>query len=275
MYKNILYKNIEYKEFSKKYSLYGNTFSDIKILEGYDGVLSAEKFDISKLDSNLNIDGSNKFLLYKSFKNTYNNHFINKSNYPTYINQYMFNINSIIKILSIPRKYFSHGIKLNSLYIKIGSLVELIDDASGNLLVKNTVTLDSVQYIANTCVGNVFYESGLILLNDAAGKIYNIFNSDISFYLEFESINYITMHTYKCQVLENEFNLSTHPMLLDSNNTYVEPFKTLTMNNEFKPYITTIGLYDDQNNLIAIGKLNYPIQNKKNINYIFTIKLDI
>ena len=47
-----------------------------------------------------------------------------------------------------------------------------------------------------------------------------------------------------------------------------------TTHSEFNPYITSIGLYDDYNNLVAIGKLAQPIKNQDDYDNSFVVKFD-
>ena len=43
----------------------------------------------------------------------------------------------------------------------------------------------------------------------------------------------------------------------------------------FAPYITTIGLYDNAGQLLAIGKLAQPIQTRSDVDMNFLIRLDL
>jgi hypothetical protein len=43
----------------------------------------------------------------------------------------------------------------------------------------------------------------------------------------------------------------------------------------FQPYVTTIGLYNDSNDLIAVGKLGRPTPKSENTDMTFVIKLDM
>ena len=70
-------------------------------------------------------------------------------------------------------------------------------------------------------------------------------------------------HQSKCTVRENEFCYSLNPSLLSgsqvnaplgTNNVY----KDFATGSYFSPYITTVGLYDNEQNLLAIGKLSVP-----------------
>ena len=62
---------------------------------------------------------------------------------------------------------------------------------------------------------------------------------------------------YKCTINENEFNVSLNPSILTSGSTdTLEPYCT---SSYFSPYITTIGLYNEAQQLLAIGKLSQPL----------------
>ena len=43
----------------------------------------------------------------------------------------------------------------------------------------------------------------------------------------------------------------------------------------FAPYITTVGLYDDAGQLLAIGKLAQPIKKRSDVDMNFLIRLDL
>ena len=52
----------------------------------------------------------------------------------------------------------------------------------------------------------------------------------------------------------------------------VEGFAT---HSEFRPYVTTIGLYNDQNDLLVIGKLGKPIKNDDDLSLKFIVRFDV
>ena len=45
--------------------------------------------------------------------------------------------------------------------------------------------------------------------------------------------------------------------------------------SDFVPYITTIGLYNDVGQLLAIGKLGQPVKNRNDIDMNFLISIDL
>ena len=44
--------------------------------------------------------------------------------------------------------------------------------------------------------------------------------------------------------------------------------------SDFSPYVTTIGLYNDSNELMAIGKTAKPIKNDKEMALTFVVRFD-
>ena len=69
-----------------------------------------------------------------------------------------------------------------------------------------------------------------------------------------------------------EFNFTQNPSALTgSNNSLKNEFT----GSYFQPYITTVGLYNDSNELIAVAKLSKPLPKSKNTETAIQIKLDI
>jgi len=76
-----------------------------------------------------------------------------------------------------------------------------------------------------------------------------------------------------CTIEENEFNLSYNPTLNYINSGSVE-FKNIVDSKYFHSYITTVGLYDDDDELLMVAKLAQPIPNSNSMNLNFLIKID-
>ena len=89
--------------------------------------------------------------------------------------------------------------------------------------------------------------------------------------IEFKSEYIIYEKEIKCLVGENEFNYSQNPTL--QTGSFGE-LKENFLNNDFNPYVTTIGLYNNNNELLAVAKLGQPIRMSSNADIVFNIKLD-
>lgn len=123
--------------------------------------------------------------------------------------------------------------------------------------------------VGNLYVGNVFYNHGMITLTSNGSKFGKIDKAS------FRGTHTIWETEVSCTVSPGEFGMSSNPSLqeYDSNtNQYV--YKPLVTGSSFKPYITTIGLYDDYGRLLVVGKLSTPIQTPNNMDTTFIVRYD-
>ncbi len=74
-----------------------------------------------------------------------------------------------------------------------------------------------------------------------------------------------------CTVSATEFNMSQNPTITTNNSGSLRDFAT---GSDFMPYSTTIGLYNDNNQLLMVGKFSKPIPMSNDINTTFVIKYD-
>jgi len=77
---------------------------------------------------------------------------------------------------------------------------------------------------------------------------------------------------YKCTIRENEFNFSLNPSLI-SGSTDGTVYGYVT-SSYFSPYVSTIGLYDEFQNLLAVGKLAQPLPTSATTDTTILINLD-
>ena len=86
--------------------------------------------------------------------------------------------------------------------------------------------------------------------------------------IAFQNIHYVYEQTIKCTVKSHEFNYSYNKTLLQSGSA--QNLVSFATGSDFTPYVTTIGLYDDGNNLLAVAKLSQatPMSSTTDTNYI-------
>jgi len=78
-----------------------------------------------------------------------------------------------------------------------------------------------------------------------------------------------------CTVEEGEFNMTMNPTIRpnrDMNSQTILPFAT---HSEFSPYITTIGLYNEDGELLIVGKLGQPIKKPLHGDITFCVRWDM
>jgi hypothetical protein len=169
----------------------------------------------------------------------------------------------------------------------------ILDDGEGQLYVSGSSP--------RKYVGDIIYPHGMIivtnpayasLLQNALGKKSKFFiNRTVVINLQFKSSQPIFTHNYHCKVRESEYNFTYNPSALSSslktiydNTDTVYRTDTAVATGElnsnvtgstFQPYITTVGLYNDANELIAVGKTNRPVPKSANTEMTIIVKIDI
>jgi hypothetical protein len=166
---------------------------------------------------------------------------------------------AIIGVLAIPSRLFGDNILPKSIVYTSDS-GSYIDDGEGNLISGSDI------------VGNVVYQHGMITITSGSDAVINNFVLSNNATISFKSSYSIYETQYKCTIRENEFNFSQNPTLLSgSSNDTIYGFAT---GSYFSPYVTTVGLYDDQQNLIAVGKLAQPLPSSRTTDMTIYVNLD-
>lgn len=158
----------------------------------------------------------------------------------------------------------------------------IIDDGRGNLFDINPIfqTNDYVYpgYVSNDYfedlipnsvhIGNIYYSHGISVITN---QYYQLMYTS-SFTASFKNEHTIYENEIRCIINENEFNLSYNPTLTYDESGSLYEFAT---SSSFSPYTTTIGLYNDDNDLLAVAKLAKPILMSPDTDMTFIVKYDL
>ena len=195
------------------------------------------------------------------------------------------NLSNEFAVISIPQIYYGEGVKVGS--------VRLEDEQTGNIYEDDGYSnlIDSGSNVA----GNIFYDRGLIVLTRdiVSGSVLSQFT------LNFRSTKTIYENEILLSVLESEFNVSQNPTAVDydadgkfgkiklhsiQSNVNPNVFSGFgeydysssldTTGSYLAPYITTIGLYDDDLNMVAVAKLPQPIKSMPDYPLNFIVRFD-
>jgi len=146
-------------------------------------------------------------------------------------------------------------------------------------------------------IGNVFYRNGQIVVSSPMPKYHDmLFTGSAalpnSFQLTYKGQHTIYENEVMVRVPKGTFNVSTNPTSVyrpatginnDCNTdgggaeTYNRPgdyIKSGFISGTLSPYITTIGLYNDKGEMLAVGKLAEPVQKRDDIDMNFIIRWD-
>jgi hypothetical protein len=162
-----------------------------------------------------------------------------------------------IGVISIPSNLYGEYIKPGSLILYESTTpIYLVDDGEGGLTSGSTDTNGNF-YPSTVKYGDIIYEHGIITLTSASYAFISQF-IDGNIGLLFESTVTIYETQYKCTIRENEFNFSNNQTQISgsSNSGILYDFATGSF---FTPYATTVGLYDNAYNLLAVAKLAQPL----------------
>jgi hypothetical protein len=200
---------------------------------------------------------------------------------------------SIVGVISIPSKIFGQTIQPGSFRLTSGSW-SLVDDSQGNIIIENT----SVNF------GNIIYPQGMVILTNSASYALGQGGGEVSSVLGYGEVVYgtavyggtstgltlpgiqgfinngvtcsfsssMTIYEtqYKCTIRESEFTATLNPSARDSNGN----LKDNVTGSYFSPYVTTVGLYDEAQNLLAIGKLAQPLPTSDTTDTTILVNLD-
>ena len=188
---------------------------------------------------------------------------------------------SIIGVISIPSKLYGDKIQPGS-FIMTSDSGSIVDDGNGNLLVLSS---------GNLC-GVIIYQHGLgvITYDGTIGSFYGTASYGVDTYggettgfvTNFVTSNNVTCSfsssytlyetQFKCTFDPSEFNFSLNPSLISgSTDGTVYDFVT---GSYFNPYVTTVGLYNENQDLIAVGKLAKPLPSNNVTDTTILINID-
>jgi len=160
----------------------------------------------------------------------------------------------------------------------------IIDDGEGTLYLEGT---SPKQYM-----GDIIYPHGLAILTTAVPTL-PILSQDNLYVntIAFKSSLPIYTYTYNCKIKESEYNTTYNRSAQSSSLTtvydnqgnlystasrqFTGQLKNLVTGSAFQPYITTVGLYNDANELIAVGKMSQPVPKPANTEMTIVVKIDI
>ena len=135
-------------------------------------------------------------------------------------------------------------------------------------------------------VGEVFYKHGLMVISDPRPIYNNVFTGrsgswdytaggDVGFTAKYKSTKELHEVSLLCEISSNDFNVSQNVSLRkndDINNSILKGFVT---GSDFKPYFTTIGLYNDTGDLLAIGKMGSATQVRNDVDITVKVRFDL
>jgi hypothetical protein len=169
-------------------------------------------------------------------------------------------------VLSIPRDLFGDYINPNTFkfsfesYLTPGTYFTYKDNGEGIIV---GTTGDNINGIIN-------YSHGTVIFTHNLPFIYWKYTANAS--CSFQSSRTIYETQYKCTIKENEFNFSLNPSLI-SGSTEGTVYNFVT-GSYFSPYVTTVGFYNEAQELLMVAKLGQPLPTSPTTDTTILVNID-
>ena len=163
---------------------------------------------------------------------------------------------------------------------------------------------------SGSVVGNVFYKTGMLVFTDTGSyKDVGLGTGTDGFEVDYRSTHTIYQHEYTVIATAGQFNTSRNISVTyqrsgsvtvnegakphyyfppgDNPNdgagsgSYASSYQAtqwaenFVTHSQFAPYITTIGLYNDLNELLVVGRMSKPIKNDPEMDMSFVLRFDV
>ena len=307
IYKRIYAKDITYTNnevyVTRNLTSASDGITSIQYTSG-SGNISGSYWD--SLHFNFYLSGSNTISKSEGYKSLPKFEFTSiKENTPSNHPQHKNKFYSTGTVISIPQQYFGDRIRKTSFKLvdnSHGKDIKICDDGFGNLYSTNAEhsqsstiagkynqTITASLSSSENYIGNIFYSFGIVTLTETgswSGSVNytNIATSTSSYTINFDSTDVINTVHYSLPVKASEFNGTSNLTVFQhvSNSLYpsnhsssMKEMLTNLTSSGWSPYITSIGFYDDTDNLVMIARYPQPIKKLKNTDMTFEVNVDL
>lgn len=143
----------------------------------------------------------------------------------------------------------------------------IVDDGEGNLIWEGT---DVCEYGDKSVLGNIIYTHGQVVITNPVVARY--FSTYLRPEVNWKSNQPIYTYNVHCKVKDSEMNSTLNPSALSG--SYGD-LHTNVAGGTFAPYVSTVGLYNDANELVAVAKMGQPVPKALNTDMTFVVKIDM
>lgn len=179
-----------------------------------------------------------------------------------------------VYVISITQDVFGEKVVPGTFSIGVGTSSSY-DDGYGNLIISSS----GVGYT----IGRIFYDKGVALYKATSSISGGGLTSNGLYVVNGTTVN--VNFTSSMTVIENTYTAKLNPtdfMYAFNNPTVDSPLSAslstpieLMWSGSLKPYVTTIGFYNDNNELLLVAKPSVPIQRTADSVQTFIVKFDI
>jgi hypothetical protein len=285
----------------------GSTGIEIVGEDYLEGAISIQQASNSSIDfyesdyPKINQDtGTYEYVLYRSIKHIFynNGYFYSGSVLGT---ASLAGLPDDAYVISIGQQFYGDGIKPGSFQLSTQLTgLSIVDDEVGNLYVSQSG--GGGEYI-----GNVFYDKGVAVIKHSTGsattyigsnglklisgsRTYITYDTNVKFLrheafiiippneMNFSAFNPSIIKTYQASgsASASAFTASMQDKNIKPSGSSSDTYNLYNLMSAgvIKPYVTTIGLYNERYELLAVAKVSEPIQRTFDTDQIFIIRFD-
>ena len=197
-----------------------------------------------------------------------------------------------IFVVGIPRELYGSKIKPGTFLMTSSFDYAVTEDGRGNLYLLDSSSLltwdewedtwniadyewDNLPTSSNFSlkrVGNIIYPHGMLIFTTHSLECELFLTHQYGDYdVQFKNEHIIYENIVKCTIRESEFNYTHNPSISTDTSGSLRDFAT---GSGFTPYVTTVGLYNDSQELLAVAKMAQPIPLSTNTDTTFLINYD-
>ena len=171
-----------------------------------------------------------------------------------------------IFVVNVARSRYKESLLPGSfnLTLKSGSSVISLTDDSGTTSLTRFIGENKVFYIISGSNGNAYTAA-------ASSSYYGMMFPDLDIIvLNATASSTVSSRYFFTRVKNSEFNYTSNPSIIDENGNLLYT----TLINNPQTYVTTVGMYNDNNELLAVAKLSKPLTKDFTKEALIRIKLD-
>ncbi len=129
-------------------------------------------------------------------------------------------------------------------------------------------------------VGNIFYSTGIATITHPnyqtvlSGSMPHGTDSGSIHALRFQGSHLLYENEYQCTVEEHEFNNTMNISARKLRTTTCQDAANFVSSSIFKPYVTTVGLFNEEGECLVVGKLGQPVRTSDETDTTFILRWD-
>ena len=204
-------------------------------------------------------------------------HSLRNSTYPfyrimseDYVFSYTGSLSTTVRVINVPQIFYDREILTGSFTASdedaAGTTRFIYDNGRGGLYSGS---------LTGTLVGSIFYSEGLVVITKGDLSAFGSVSPDnFQWKVEFNGVQNIPVKIFRCRAPAGQLNATTNTTFyINATSGSYKGFREI-VSSSLSPYVTTIGLFNKQYELVAVAKTSQPIKKSINDDIMFKLKWD-